>query len=495
MPSTRHQPASLRKQGQTAAICFFAAIVAFSGIFGDAGSAVAQNAPAGLLAPGNAAVTGFSGAIPPAQIPPGVDPRETTFIDLDGPSVRIVDLQNMAGPPNGQLVPAPKPFTVTAAQVGQVFAVVLDNSTPPNIYVAATSAYGLPIVAPGADGQPRHVRTGVPKASFMPGLWGGAAPNGGPGSIWKIDGVTGSVNLFANVTLGGALNSGPALGGLAFDPDSNSLFAADRDTGMIHRFAMTGAERGRYDHGVQGRAAQGLPPVPFDPKKRLAITNPKFDSEQPATWSYAPPERLIFGLGVSRGRLYYAVAADLQIWSVGISPDGRSPDDATREIGVPPAEGPTEILENHFDDRGRMFLAERPAPTGAYDFKALTPEGIGRILRYAITDSYQGAPRIWQQVPDEYAIGFRRNTATAMAALPSASITTQPACSTVPRAAVCCGRAASGCASRPIPGSPPDAAIRAGKCRRPARQSHRACAAAECAAAQNLVHRLRRSRR
>ena len=42
---------------------------------------------------------------------------------------------------------APKPFTVTAAQVGQVFAVVLDNSTPPNIYIAASSAYGLPIVA------------------------------------------------------------------------------------------------------------------------------------------------------------------------------------------------------------------------------------------------------------------------------------------------------------------------------------------------------------
>ncbi|WP_291870011.1 hypothetical protein [Bradyrhizobium sp.] len=405
MPSTRYHPASFCKQGQNAVICFFAAVVAFSGIVGDAGSAIAQNVPAGLLAPGNAAVTGFSGAIPPAQIPPGVDPRETTFIDLDGPSARIVGLQNMAGPPNGQLVPAPKPFTVTAAQVGQVFAVVLDNSTPPNVYVAASSAYGLPIVAPGAGGQPRHVRTGAPNASFMPGLWGGAAPNGGPGSIWKIDGVTGSVSLFANVTLGGASNSGPALGGLAFDPDSNSLFAADRDTGMIHRFAMTGAERSRYDHGVPGRTAQGLPPVPFDSKKRLAITNPKFDSEQPATWSYAPPERLIFGLGVFRGRLYYAVAADLQIWSVGLSPDGSFASDATREINVPPAAGPTEISKIIFDDRGRMFLAERPAPTGAYDFQALTPEGIGRALRYAIVDSYPGAPRIWQQVPDEYAVG------------------------------------------------------------------------------------------
>lgn len=406
MPSTPNQPASLRKQGQLAAICFFAAAAVLLSIFGDVGSAIAQNVPAGILTPGNAAVTGFSGAIPPAQISPGVDPRETTFIDLDGPSARIVGLQNMAGPPDAQLVAAPKPFTVTAGQVGQVFAVVLDNNTPPNIYVAATSVYGLPIVAQAAGGQPLHVKSGAPNASFMPGLWGGAAPNGGPGSIWKIDGATGSISLFANVTLNGAPNSGPALGGLAFDPDSNSLFTADRDTGMIHRFAMSGAERGRYDHGVKGRTAQGLPPVPFDPKKRLAITNPKFDSEQPATWSYAPPERLVFGLGVFRGRLYYAVTAGLQIWSVGLSPDGSFANDATREIDVPPAAGPTEISKITFDDQGRMFLAERPAPTGAYDFEALTPEGIGRILRYAIVDSYPGAPRIWQQLPDEYAIGF-----------------------------------------------------------------------------------------
>ena len=34
----------------------------------------------------------------------------------------------------------------------------------------------------------------------MPGLWG---PQGGPGSIWKIDGTTGEVSLLANVVLGG----------------------------------------------------------------------------------------------------------------------------------------------------------------------------------------------------------------------------------------------------------------------------------------------------
>ena len=37
-----------------------------------------------------------------------------------------------------------KAFTVTADQIGQVFSIALDDATPPNIYAAATSAYGLP---------------------------------------------------------------------------------------------------------------------------------------------------------------------------------------------------------------------------------------------------------------------------------------------------------------------------------------------------------------
>ena len=39
---------------------------------------------------------------------------------------------------------------------------------PPNIYAAATSAYGLPIVAKGDDGKLNHVEKGQPGAAFMP---------------------------------------------------------------------------------------------------------------------------------------------------------------------------------------------------------------------------------------------------------------------------------------------------------------------------------------
>ncbi len=366
----------------------------------------AQQAPNAVYATGNAAVTGFSGASPPIQIAPGVDPNQKTFIDLNGPALRVVDLQHMDGPQNARLVGAPKPLTVSAALIGQVFGVALDDATPPNIYAAATSVYGLPIVAPGPGGRPQHIEIGAPNATFMPGLWG---PQGGPGSIWKIDGKNGQVRLFGNVALNGRANSGAALGGLAYDADSKSLFVADRETGLIHRFGLNGEEIGRYDHGATGRAAQGLPPALWDAQPGINVASPQFDSGQPSTWNYAAPARRVFGLAVYQRRLYYSVAEGLLIWSVGLNPDGSFANDAAIELAAPPAAGPTEISKITFDEQGRMFLAERPAPTGAFDFEALAVPALGRVLRYAVIGIAAGGQRIWQQSPDAYAVGFPLN--------------------------------------------------------------------------------------
>ena len=213
-----------RIQFSLAASCSFALLAVFPAQLN------AQQPPSALVALGNAAVTGFSGASPPIQIALGADPGEKTFIDLNGPSLRVVDLQHMGGPPTAQFVGAPKPFTFSAAAVGQVFGVALDDRSPPNIYAAASSAYGLPIVVPGPDGQPQHIKVGAPHAAYMRGLWG---PKGGPGSIWKIDGTTGKVSLFANVMLDDRSNSGPALGGLAFDAAFKIAFCR-RPRNRIH---------------------------------------------------------------------------------------------------------------------------------------------------------------------------------------------------------------------------------------------------------------------
>jgi hypothetical protein len=373
----------------------------------------AQTTPS-ILPTGDAAVAGFSGTIVLAS-PPPPEPRRTdkTYINLDGPALRVIGLSRMGGPPQAQLVAAPKPFTVTARQIGQVFSLALDDANPPNIYAAATSAYGLPIVVPDADGDgvPDRARRGAPNAAFMPGLFGPITADGGPGSIWKINGSTGAVTLFANVMLSGVPNSGPALGGLAFDPASRQLFVADRDTGLIHRFTLDGVERGRFDHGSQALSAAGLPPIGFDPRKRLNIESPAFDTGNPATWAYAPPARRVFGMAVNGGRLYYAVAAGLRIWSVSLLPDGSFGPDARGEVSVPRGALPnSEVSEILFDDNGDMLVAERGAPTGAYDYKALAESPENRVLRFRPKTPNDPPSRdLWFPVPKEYAIGFAPN--------------------------------------------------------------------------------------
>ncbi|MGJ5162564.1 hypothetical protein [Bradyrhizobium sp. HKCCYLR1051] len=366
-------------------------------------STASAQAPRSIYAPGQAVVTGFSGGLRPFEIEPGQDPDLNSFINPDGPSLRVVDLSRMGGPPEAQVVGAPKPFTVSAKWIGQVFGVALDDQSPPNIYVAATSAYGLPIVAPGSDGKPQHIRSGRTGAVFMPAQWG---PGGGPGSIWKINGLTGEVKLFANVLTEGKANSGAALGALAYDSATKSLFVADRETGLIHRLDPNGADLGVYDHGTAGTAAVGLAPMPAAGGAGIDLASPQFDSARPETWGYAATARRVFGLAIRDRRLYYAVADGLRIWSVGLKPDGSFGSDIRIEVAVPPAAGPTEISRITFDDAGRMYLAERPAPTGAQDFEALSAPSIGRALRYTVIGVTEAQQPIWQAVPDEYAVGF-----------------------------------------------------------------------------------------
>src|SRR6185503_11200833 len=60
------------------------------------------------LAPGDVAVTGFSGAtLANPVLPAGVDPVDKTVIDGNGTSLRILDLSTLGGPTVGQVVNAP----------------------------------------------------------------------------------------------------------------------------------------------------------------------------------------------------------------------------------------------------------------------------------------------------------------------------------------------------------------------------------------------------
>lgn len=362
----------------------------------------------GLLGPGDAVVTGFSGTLPPPEgLPDGADPLDFTFIDPDGPSMQVQRFLP-AGPPAGQLIDAPALVTAPARSVGQVFGVTLDDAPAPNIYLGASSAFGIHIVAPGDDGTPRHVKQGTPGAQFMDGQWG-AEKGGSPGSIYRMDGLTGEITLFSSI----GSNAGPGLGDVVFDRATRQFFASDLDTGLIYRLESTGIIADTFDHGSAARPAKGLPPV-ADDGSRMDISSPAFSSEDPATWGITPEGRRVGGMAVHGGRLYYAVAEGPQVWSVGIALDGSFRGDARWELDVAGLASSNPVTDIVFDPSGRMILAQRGTQRGSFDYSVFAEPKTSSVVRYTreIPDD-PTTPGTWVLVPEEYAVGFRpdqRNT-------------------------------------------------------------------------------------
>jgi hypothetical protein len=304
----------------------------------------AQNGP---LQPGEAYLTRFSGV----TVAPGAAGGQGFTIDSNGTVGSIIDVRGPRQPPLGRhWIDEPQRLPVKAAEVGQVFGVALDDASPPNIYLTSTSAFGLHRTADNRQ--------------WLPGMWG----PGGPSAIYILEAVNGyRPRVLTTVTLDGRANSGPGLGNIAYDRWNRQLFVTDLETGMIHRVGMDGSDRGRFDHGTQGRPnffdAQtrkpaGLSPIPFDPMSRARIDDcPQPFDQSPQCWNYAASNRRVWGLAV-RGdangqvRLYYAVSSGPAfgnamwksvsedekrntIWSVALGPDGSFAPDVRREFLLP----------------------------------------------------------------------------------------------------------------------------------------------------------------
>src|SRR6185437_3550436 len=392
---------SLFFSGRPKSILAALALAALAAV--SSGAALAQQQA--IYAPGEPIVTGFSGVAPPGSPPPTGDPLDRTFIDLDGASMVIQQLRP-DGPPAGQVIDAPTVFSAKARDIGQVFGVTLDDAPVPNIYVSATSAYGLDIVVPGSDGEPIRSRVGATNATFMPGQWGTAGgAQGGPGSIWKIDGSTGAISLFA--TIPG--NSGAGLGDIVFDPTTEQFFVSDLDNGLIYRIGLDGQVIDSFDHGIAGRPTHGLAAI-ADDGSEIDVTNPSFNSEDPATWGFTPTARRVYGLAVHGGRLYYAAAEGPEIWSVGINADGSFAGDARWELDVAGLPSSNEVSNIVFDPEGRMILAQRGPAVGSYDYSVFAEPMTSSVVRYTreVPDD-PSTPSTWVETPDSYAIGFRPN--------------------------------------------------------------------------------------
>ena len=194
---------------------------------------LADSVGAQQLAPnlnlGDAVVTGFAGTIGPDPAKPRPAKKsaiDLTFINPDGASAHIVGVGRPGYVWDGRLFQAPKTFDVFAKDTGQVFGVALDDQPAANIYLAATSVFGLNLAGRGADGLPERRKVGGPGAGWMKGQFG-LDLQGDPGSIYKVDGTTGVVTLFAKVMLDGVPNPGPALGNLVYDAAHKQIFVSD----------------------------------------------------------------------------------------------------------------------------------------------------------------------------------------------------------------------------------------------------------------------------
>ncbi|HHI82567.1 MAG TPA: DUF11 domain-containing protein, partial [Rhizobiales bacterium] len=335
----------------------------------------------GLLVSGDGIVTGFSGT---------VMQNGKKFINTNGASAKILPLPQT--PKTGQTENPLAKQEITASETGQVFGVALDSAPQPNIYLSATSAYGLHIVADvSGNGTLEPVTAGQPGAQWMDGQFG---PGGGPGSIWKVDGTTGAVTLFA--TIAGNM---AGLGNIAYDPVHFQFFVSDLDTGLIHRLDTNGVLIDTFDHGVDGRPGNGLGAV-NDDGAVLDITSPAFDSSNPNSWKMTDIRRRVRGLAYYRNRLYYSVDDGPQIWSVGFRADGSFASDARLEIDAIPGGMPVSDLL--FTPQGWMIVAQRGAQTGGTAFDSFHIPDIARVLRYRRDQVLNK----WDPVADEYPVGI-----------------------------------------------------------------------------------------
>jgi hypothetical protein len=354
-----------------------------------------------IIKRGDAAVTGFSGAKVWGNVPEGVSPTDVTYIDPAGAVLRVFDLEKLGGPPTGALANAPSTFQATAGDLGQVFGVALDSETAnriPNIYVTSTSLFGLQIVA--KDG--RRLVNGERGARWMPGQFG-VLKGGGPGSVWKIDGVTGAISLFANLKFDGKDNGGPGLGNVAYDPASSQLFVTDLEFGLIHRLGLDGSVRASFDHGTTGRAKAGLEAIPYDASRRMGLERPEFNVEDPFTWGFADARRRVFAVTVQDGRVYYSVAKPQQIWSVGLNADGSFADDARPEFDVKDTTGDNVVTGLVFDGPGTLYLSQRGGLTGSYDYSIFAKLEKPVVRRYTWND----VDKRWSEDVGEFAVGFK----------------------------------------------------------------------------------------
>ncbi len=192
------------------------------------------------LEKGMAVATCFSGLIDPHNKQSGIDTKGFVagVIDIRFPPPDRIGknwMPPMYHGPNDSW---------TAENLGQVFGIAIDKHG--SIYLTASNMYGYTYYGPG-----------------------------GPGGVYRLDGVTGEISIFAQLP-----NAGPGLGNICYSRLYNQFYVTNMEDGMIYRLDSTGAVLDTYDPGRPGGPPDG---------------------------SIVPHGERLWGIGTYDNELYYSV--------------------------------------------------------------------------------------------------------------------------------------------------------------------------------------------
>ncbi len=233
--------------------------------------------------------------------------------------LRIFDISGPPPPPNSWYQ-APiyiHPSWTSAAFGGSIFGVTIDSYG--NIYVAPSRVY-----------------------------FNGSTT---PGTIYRIDHETAAISVLGEVP-----NTGPALGNINYDCNSETLYIANHEDGRIWQMEMDGTIRSTYRHST-GDVTIGAANDPGEP-------NGLFTDLGDRVWAVQS----------HAGRLYYSVwsedsgrqsaSAENEIWSVAYVDEDGIPNGATAELEatIPGLNGATysnPVSDISFASTGWMLAAER----------------------------------------------------------------------------------------------------------------------------------------
>ncbi len=318
------------------------------GAFAVAGSSIAQTEATLPIECGYSAVTCFSGWNTP------FDPF--SGINLDAPSAGVIDTRIP-----GALVPdvGPGPNNWPAAMfhndfgppqhrwharnIGQVFGITLDNASPPNIYVTATTTYGSD--NPAYD----NIQTTPFATSPFP-----STANGG--EIYKLDGSNGNVSLFATLpNLGAGGGTGPGLGNICFDAMTARFYVSNFHDGRIYSLDLAGNCKGTLDAAGGTITTNVAGPCPAEPGAA-----PGFESLGKRPWAVQTHNgRLYFSLW-TEDRARAAAGTANTVHSIALTPTGDFTGVSQLEVTVPVLFGDfsNPVSDIAFSSVGRMMLAE-----------------------------------------------------------------------------------------------------------------------------------------